>query len=475
MQNATTSSANTMKAYEVLKIGQNRGSPRLWLEGIKAKMAGFLPGLRYSIRKDDERKMLVLELAEDGLRVVSKKLKGNVETPVIDINSKETLSIFEGFESVRVIVQKTRITVLPMQVDIAKNERLQRVISKLESGEALNVGSLSHGGGVLSHAMHHGLMTAGIPNRLAFANDIRPELLEQSSRCNDAWDPDTIALAAPMLYLAFDVWAMEKLPKIEVLEAGLPCSGASVSGRAKNGAGHAESHAEVGHLVVPFLAMIAKLQPAVICLENVVPYQNTGSMCIIRNFLRDYGYQVHETTLHAEEWNALENRVRMCMIAVTEGLHFDFEALKRPEKKTCKIAEVLDPVPADDPMWSQMQGLKIKQERDLAAGKNFKMQIVNAFDTACPTITKGYAKIRSTDPKLQHPSNPDLLRQFTPAEHARIKQISERLVEGMSATVAHELLGQSICYEPFKAVAVCIGEMLKSIANVVAPKQLAVA
>ena len=65
MQNATTSSANTMKAYEVLKIGQNRGTPRLWLEGVKAKLAGFLPGLRYSIRKDDERKMLVLELAEE--------------------------------------------------------------------------------------------------------------------------------------------------------------------------------------------------------------------------------------------------------------------------------------------------------------------------------------------------------------------------------------------------------------------------
>ena len=184
MQNATTSSANTMKAYEVLKIGQNRGTPRLWLEGVKAKLAGFLPGLRYSIRKDDERKMLVLELAEDGLRVVSKKLKGNVETPVIDINSKETLSIFEGFESVRVIVQKTRITVLPMQVDIAKNERLQRVISKLESGEALNVGSLSHGGGVLSHAMHHGLMTAGIPNRrIRPANPSTPNEQLQAPSC----------------------------------------------------------------------------------------------------------------------------------------------------------------------------------------------------------------------------------------------------------------------------------------------------
>ena len=50
-----------MKAYESIKIGQNRGSPRLWLEGMKASMAGFLPGKRFSIRKDEQRNMLVLE------------------------------------------------------------------------------------------------------------------------------------------------------------------------------------------------------------------------------------------------------------------------------------------------------------------------------------------------------------------------------------------------------------------------------
>lgn len=87
---------------------------------------------------------------------------------------------------------------------------------------------------------------------------------------------------------------------------------------------------------------------------------------------------------------------------------------------------------------------------------------MTAFDTKCPTITKGYAKVRSTDPKLQHPGNPDLLRQFTPTEHARIKGIPERLVSGLSPTLAHELLGRSICYEPFRAVGRLIGSALKA-------------
>lgn len=97
-----------MKAYETTKIGQNRGRPRLWLEGRKAKAAGFLPGKRFNIRKDDERTMLVLELSECGSRIVSRKLKGDQEIPVIDINSMEVMSMFEGFDAVRVIVQKVR-------------------------------------------------------------------------------------------------------------------------------------------------------------------------------------------------------------------------------------------------------------------------------------------------------------------------------------------------------------------------------
>ncbi len=437
----------TMKAYETTKIGLHCGRPRLWLEGRKARSAGFMPGCRYNARKDEDRSMLVLELSDIGTRIVSRKTKGESEVPVIDINSMEVLSVLAGHETVRVIVQK---------------ERLTRLVHKLENGEPLTIGSLSHGGGVLSLAVHQGLSDAGIPSRLAFANEIRPELLEQASDFNAAWDKDTVPLAAPMQELAFDSWAMGQIPKVEILEGGLPCSGASVAGRAKRGLDHPEAHPEVGHLVVAFLAIIAKVQPAVILLENVKPYMTSASMHILRNQLRDFGYVVHEEVLKASEWNALEQRERMCMIGVTEGVEFSFADLKRPVEQERCIAEILDPVPEDADCWSPMEGLKAKQERDKEAGKGFAMQILTGSDTKCPTITKGYAKVRSTDPKLQHPSKPELLRQFTPKEHARLKGIPERLVTGLPSTIAHELLGQSICYSPFLAVAKLLGEVLKT-------------
>ena len=51
-----------MKSYEVTKIGQHRGKPRLWLEGSKAQLGGFMPGKRFEAKKDLDKQMLILEL-----------------------------------------------------------------------------------------------------------------------------------------------------------------------------------------------------------------------------------------------------------------------------------------------------------------------------------------------------------------------------------------------------------------------------
>lgn len=452
-----------MQTYTTAKIGQCKGHPRVWMQGKRPAQAGFAPGTRYNVTTDRDKKMLVLEVVSTGVRVVSSKAQGEKTIPVIDLNSSELLSLFDGMDTVRLVMQRGRIFILPLASELAVQERSERLHQKLATNQPISIGSLSHGGGVLSHAIHAGLSDAGIHSELAFANDIREELLEQADEHNDAWNADTIMLAAPMQELAFDSYVMGKLPKVEILEMGLPCSGASVSGKAKRGLSMAEEHEEVGHLVASAIAIIAKVNPAIVLLENVKQYLNTASMWILRYQLRDMGYAVHETVLKAQEWGELEHRERMCMVAVTRGMQFDFSMLERPEFSERHIGDILDTdVPEDS--WSEMAGLKAKEARDKAEGKGFTMQIVTAFDTKCPTITKGYSRRRSTDPKLAHPTNPDLLRQFSPAEHARIKGVPEQLITDMSMTVAHELLGQSICYGPFRAVGKLTGETIRAFA-----------
>jgi len=219
----------------------------------------------------------------------------------------------------------------------------------------------------------------------------------------------------------------------------------------------------VGHLVVSFLNFIAKVNPAIVVLENVPAYQNTSSMWIIRNQLRDFGYELHEIILDGKEFNALEHRKRMCLVAVSEGIEFDWSNLIKPAETTRTLSEILETVPENDPSWSEMNYLKDKETRDMQAGKGFSMQVGTPESTKVGTIGTGYAKNRSTEIKIQHPTNPNLLRLLTPNEHAKCKGIPEILITDTSKTMAHELLGQSIIFDVFVSVGQLIGTTLKNI------------
>lgn len=458
-----------LKTFLYRRLTQNKGAPRLWLEGAQPERAGFIPGKRFMVTIDSEKKHLTLSLADTGYRIVSGKEKGGKRIPVIDINSHELLSLFDGMDSVRVIMTENKIHILPTVSEMRRRERLATLQSKLDANEPIAVGSLSHGGGILSHALHKGMAEGGLASTLAFANDIREDLLDHASAVNDAWDANTVMLAAPMQELALDQWSLKQLPSLELFEAGIPCSGASVAGRAKLGTAMAEAHPDVGHLIVPFLQILAAVNPAVVVLENVKPYASTASMWILRHSLRDMGYDVHETVLDAAEFNEIEHRERMCMVAVTRGMHFSFDDIERPEHRARTLGEVLDPIADDDPRWSRFDYLRKHQEKHAAKGNGFAMQVFTADSDHIGTLTKGYAKIRSTDPKIAHPRAPELLRQVTAAEHARCKGIPDRLAEGLCSTTAHEMLGQSICYAPFLALGRALAKVMKSNVNMATP------
>lgn len=104
--------------------------------------------------------------------------------------------------------------------------------------------------------------------------------------------------------------------------------------------------------------------------------------------------------------------------------------------------------------------LHTKRERDEAKGNGFRMQFISPEDASVPTLRKGYHKAGSTDPLLKHPVLQGIYRKLTAAEHARAKGVPARLVDGLSETNAHQLLGQGIVYEPFRAVGERIGKAI---------------
>lgn len=441
---APAARTNTLRHLLYCKLGQHKNAGRIWLEGRRLADVGFVHGVRYQATVANGA--LLLRLTPAGDRVVS----GKADRPIIDMLTHE-LGAAERIE-VRFLPDEIRVAVHP--VDRAAGERLERLNQRLQSGEALRLGSLCHGGGITSDALTRGLRHAGVASEFSFGLEINPIYLEQSLAHNPLWTAGSLSVEG-----SIDEVAVEVLPRVEILEAGLPCTAASRAGRAKKGTAFAEQDAKLAHLVYGFLRIIEATQPAVVVLENVVEYASTASAAIIRGQLDAWGYTVHEARLDGEKY-ALEARPRLALVAVTRGAAFDISLVEPVEERPAVLGEILETVADDDQRWRTYDYLHEKELRDAEDGKSFAGQTVTPESTRIPTLRRGYAKGGSTDPRLLHPTEPGLSRLLTVKEHAACKGVPAGLVDGMSTTVAHQVLGQAIVGPAFSALATTLVRQL---------------
>lgn len=200
--------------------------------------------------------------------------------------------------------------------------------------------------------------------------------------------------------------------------------------------------------------------------ENVPPYLNTASYMVLDSVLKSSGYEVNTVVMNGNEFGALENRDRLVCVATTKGLSFDFNEVKPIRDKEDSLSEILEYVPQDSKRWKSYSYLADKEVRDIAAGKGFKRQLLDGSESKCGVSGKGYNKVRSTEVQIVSPFEKDISRLLTPVEHARVKGIPEDLIDGLSDTVAHEVLGQSVIYPLFVALGKSIMEQMSRQASV---------
>ena len=244
-----------VKSIAYTNLSEHRGARRLWLEGRKLSRAGIEPGRRFDVVWDKESRTVHLDFTvEDGERTVSRRSRNGREMPVIDVPSgafEEALG--EGLSRAKVSITADRITIEVHPDDLAAQDRIGKLVDKLQKGEPIATGSLAHGGGILDHALHTGLKDAGVEARLAFAVEINPQALDAASTNNPIWDEDTLAIEGGMQEAQ-----MADLPQVDILVAGLPCTGASKAGKAKNHNELTEDHPLAGALFVSFLKVVEK-------------------------------------------------------------------------------------------------------------------------------------------------------------------------------------------------------------------------
>ena len=444
----------------VRRLGLHRGAPRLYLDTPALQRAGFLPGLPICVRHDADAARITIEATSAGPRRVSRKRKHGREIPVIDLNGTGDLQPVAELGAVRVVFAAGVIHILAVASHARAAERALRLQGRLRAKDPLRAASIAFGAGVSSWALHHGLQDAGVPVALQLANEIDAGLAQLVMLNHPLVTPETMVVNAPMQDAVADRWLLERVGQVEILEAGIPCSGASRAGVSKRGLQRMEDHSLVGHLVAAVIQWIAALQPAIFLAENVPDYAGSASAAILRAWLRDAGYVVQELELDAADFGSLEARRRWFLIAHPPGLALEPGCLERAIGVAPVLSDVLDDVADDDPSWRDVGYLKAKACRDAENGNGFAMQWIEPGATRIPTLRKGYHKGGSTDPRLKHPSRPGLSRLLTAAEHARIKAIPAGLVANLSSTATHQACGQSVDTRPVAAIGRWIGAAL---------------
>jgi DNA (cytosine-5)-methyltransferase 1 len=452
------------------RIGENKGHLRIWLEGGKLARCGYNPDDKYSIDVVSDK--VVITRSESGTFAVSRRNKSGRVFPLIEITSarcNDISRIFTHEQMIRVVVDEKKIVITKHHVDSQTQEREARLLSKLATGKPLDTCSLFYGFGMLDRAAHDGLDSAGIRSRLSVIVEREAKYLDPAIETHaDMFSGSTYIIESPIQFARIT----ERNP-VDLLIAGIPCTGASKAGKAKNQNKTAEDHPDAGAMFYYTLRCIELMNPAIISLENVCEYSNTESMAVIRSVLSTMGYELIETTLSGKDYGSIEDRKRMCVFAVSVNLNvnlFPFietlENLVSVPDQNRKIEDVLDYVPLDSDAWKTYEYLAEKEIKDKAAGKGFRRQLLTGQEKQCGTIGRHYNKGRSTEPFIQHPTDPNKSRLLTVAEHAKVKGYPlDKLNDQMSVTTAHEALGQGVIYPAFKAAFAVLGDFLSTLIN----------
>jgi DNA (cytosine-5)-methyltransferase 1 len=442
-----------------IKVGKKKDNKRLWLEGKRMALCGFERGAKYHTVFDVQKRSLTLELDENGDRQVSGRKRGDKELPIVELCSSSVTQYIEDVlgdaPRVRVAFEARRLTITVHPHDLLQSEREKRLTDNLLQG-IIDEATLCAGGGISSYALHEGLNEAGIKAHSEFIVDIEGKYLQSAIDNNPHIDENTRIFEA-----ALEEVETELLGPVDVLNVSLPCTGFSNSGKSKNKIKHGESHEAAGTAVFGLMQILPAVNPSVVISENVPQFKDSATYALIRGTLDKLGYEVHDTVL-GREMGAFEDRNRHIMVAVSKGIadKFDLSTIQPSDTPPKKLGDLLDDLPKASELWRTYDYLKSKEERDKAAGKGFSRQLVNEESERIGTIGRGYNKARSTEPFVQHPTDPNKSRLLTVAEHARVKGIPENAVAGQSKTIAHEILGQSVLFPVFKSIGRHIGSFL---------------
>jgi len=431
---------------------ETKRGTRIWIEGQKLSLSGFAPDALYTVLYDGVSKRITLTLDPVvGSKRVTKSTRNGKDRPIIDLQSKMVDSVFSGGDRLRVTFNNGQIIISEHHEVTSQEQREDRFQQRTENGTLLKA-SMFTGGGISTDAITQAISQSGLNSRMSWVCEMEVKYIESAGQNCMSIDDNTAFLVGMAEEIEPDLYS-----EVDVLSFSMPCAGFSKAGKSKHKQ-TSENHS--GTALFGVINAIKASNPSVIISENVTEAMDSPIYQLLTSELRRTGYKVFEQILDQRHTASIENRARYWMVAVSEGIAPESLELPQVIQDQPTIASILEANPREQ--WSTNDYLHAKAERDLAAGKGFKRQLITGAETTCGTIGRYYAKKRSTEPFVVNSEG--LERLFTPIEHARVKSVPEHLIKGISKTTAHEILGQSVDYRQPLKLALQLFSNLKEVA-----------
>lgn len=424
---------NPNQQYDTeLKLGQNRGKPRIWIEGRALANAGFLPGHKFSATFAPNHITLTRIVTGDPLptdRTVSGKTKESGPHPIIDMNTAELDKWLPGIARIAVRMEYGRITITPARTILQAAARV---------ATALAVG-LFVGGGLLTQAAKAAGFTTVAAN----------EVCESYVEIHDANH------GGDMMHSSIEQARFEDIVprhgRIGLLHAGIPCEPYSVIRR--NAGDNVkvdkklppEAH-ELGDMTYWTLRAIELVNPYDVVIEQVPAYLESGSGHVLQHVLRRMGYLVEARVFNASEYGSVTKRRRAVVVATMR------ESINWPAIETAQAAPLASILHAPDDVrceWftretESKQWLFDHWEKQTEKGNGFASNLIHYTDAHVGTIKKRYFAGQGDNPVVVHPTDVTKYRWLTLDEVKAIMGLPEGYDLGETKTNAGEVLGQGV-------------------------------
>ena len=412
-----------------LKIGENRGVPRIWVEGTYLNSAGFYAGMKITANYDNDNGQIVLELDANGDRVVSSSRKSN-RAPILDINNEEIRRIFADAQYVQVETSVGKIVITP-----AKTERKRA--SRVKDG---TVGSIFSGGGLLDEAAKQ----AGY--KTAFGVEWNPDY-------GDIWQANHNGHLYQGCISQIDY---RTLPKVDLFLGGIPCEPFSLvrrqEGNKRRSAEDIPENHELGDMSVWALMMIEATNPSTIVLEETPQYIASGIGTVLLSSLRRMGYNVEWRIINGTEYGGVTTRQRVVIVAKDGAINWPTAC---ESQRT--MAEILLPADHSECEWFNYETkswLFTHWAEQTAKGNSFASGQITPDTKSVQAITKRYFAGQGGNPVVKdvRPGREGWFRWLTLTEVRRIMGLKDTYNLGTTLTTAGEVMGQGVLVDVFRQI-----------------------